>query len=133
SLWIVPYLRDVYGLSANTAALYAAAPSLALLASAPLTGFVSDRVLRRRKLPYVVLASCYFVLWLVLVATLGVLPLGGVSALLFAMGALGGAFVLTWPLGREVNPPPLAGIAGAVVNPGGCPGAAATPGRSAAR
>src|SRR5205823_6992572 len=87
---------DVYGLSARSAALYAAMPSLALLASAPLTGFVSDRVLRRRKLPYVVLASCYFVLWLVLVATLGVLPLGGVSALLFAMGALGGAFVLTW-------------------------------------
>jgi len=128
SLWIVPYLRDVYGLSARSAALYAAMPSLALLASAPLTGFVSDRVLRRRKLPYVVLASCYFVLWLVLVATLGVLPLGGVSALLFAMGALGGAFVLTWPLGREVNPPQLAGIAVAVVNLGGFLGAALTQG-----
>jgi nitrate/nitrite transporter NarK len=128
SLWIVPYLRDVYGLSARAAALYAAAPWLALLASAPLTGFVSDRVLGRRKLPYVVLASCYFALWLVLLATLGVLPLAGVSALLFAMGALGGAFVLTWPLGREVNPPQLAGIAVAVVNLGGFLGAALTQG-----
>jgi len=128
SLWVVPYLRDVYGLSARDAALYATAPSLALLGSAPLTGFVSDRVLGRRKLPYVVLASCSFALWLVLIATLGALPLGGVYALFFAMGALGAAFVLTWPLGREVNPPGLAGIAVAVVNLGGFLGAALTQG-----
>jgi len=128
SLWIVPYLRDVYGLSARDAALYATAPSLALLGSAPLTGFVSDRVLGRRKLPYVALASCSFVLWLVLITTLGVLPLGGVYALFFAMGALSAAFVLTWPLGREVNPPRLAGIAVAVVNLGGFLGAALTQG-----
>src|SRR5205814_9442003 len=88
SLWVVPYLRDVYRLSARDAALYATAPSLALLGSAPLTGFVSDRVLGRRKLPYVALASCSFVLWLVLITTLGVLPLGGVYALFFALGAL---------------------------------------------
>ena len=30
-----------------------------------------------------------------------------------------GAFVLTWPVGREVNPPHLAGVAVAVVNMGG--------------
>jgi sugar phosphate permease len=128
SLWIVPYLRDVYGLSARDAALYATAPSLALLGAAPLTGFVSDRVLGRRKLPYVVLTSGSCALWLVLIATLGVLPLGGVYALFFALGALGAAFVLTWPLGREVNPPRLAGIAVAVVNLGGFLGAALTQG-----
>src|SRR2546427_55819 len=128
SLWIVPYLRDVYGLSARDAALYATAPSLALLGSAPLTGFVSDRVLGRRKLPYVALASCSFVLWLVLITTPGVLPRRGVYALFFPMGALSAAFVLTWPLGREVNPPRLAGIAVAVVNLGGFLGGALTQG-----
>jgi nitrate/nitrite transporter NarK len=44
------------------------------------------------------------------------------------MGLVGGAFVLTWPLGREVNPPHLAGIAVAVVNLGGFLGAALTQG-----
>jgi sugar phosphate permease len=128
SLWIVPCLRDVYGLSARAAALYATAPSIALLVSAPLTGFVSDRVLGRRKLPYVVLASGSFALWVVLAATLGALPLWGVFLLLFGMGSVGAAFVLTWPLGREVNPPHLAGIAVAVVNLGGFLGAALTQG-----
>ena len=127
-LWAVPYLRDVYGLSTTHAAFYATATSLALLFSGPLTGFLSDRVVKRRKLPYTVLTACSFALWLLFVVTLGALPLGGVYALFFAMGVVGGAFVLTWPLGREVNPPHLAGIAVAVVNLGGFLGAALTQG-----
>ncbi len=127
-LWAVPYLRDVYGLSTTRAALYATATSLALLFSGPLTGFLSDRVVKRRKLPYTLLTACSFALWLLFVATLGALPLRGVYALFFAMGVVGGAFVLTWPLGREVNPPHLAGIAVAVVNLGGFLGAALTQG-----
>lgn len=127
-LWVVPYLRDIYGLSTTGAALYATATSLALLVSGPLTGFVSDRVMKRRKLPYTLLTACSLALWLLFVVTLGALPLAGVYALFFAMGMVGGAFVLTWPLGREVNPPHLAGIAVAVVNLGGFVGAALTQG-----
>jgi hypothetical protein len=49
-----------------------------------------------------------------------------VFALFFAMGIFSAAFVLTWPIGREVNPPHLAGVAVAVVNLGGFLGAALT-------
>ena len=128
SLWVVPYLRDVYGLSGESAALYATAPTLPLLVSNPLTGFFSDRVLGRRKLPFLVLASSSFSLWVVFVATLGALPLWGLYALLLGLGAVGSSFVLTWPIAREVNPPHLAGIAVAVVNLGGFLGAALTQG-----
>jgi MFS family permease len=124
--WIVPYLRDVYGLSMAEAALYATATSVALLGAGPLTGFLSDRVLRRRRLPYAVLTAAQFGFWLVFVLTLGRLPLGGLYALFFGMGVVGAAFVLIWPLGREVNPPELAGSAVAVVNMGGFVGAALT-------
>jgi nitrate/nitrite transporter NarK len=58
--------------------------------------------------------------------TAGTFPLWGVAALLFGMGAAGGAFVLTWPIAREVNPPQLAGTAVAVSNMGGFVGAALT-------
>lgn len=127
-LWSVPFLRDVYGFTTTRAALYASLPSVAMLASAPLTGYVSDHVLKRRKLPYVGLALGLFLVWLALVATLGALPLLGVCLLFFAMGIVGSAFVLTWPIGREVNPPGLAGIAVAVANLGGFVGAALTQG-----
>jgi len=124
----VPFLRDVYGLATTRAALYASLPSFALLVSAPLTGYLSDRVLHRRKLPYIVLVSGQFVVWLAFVLTLGTLPLPGVCALFVCIGIMGGAFVLTWPMGAEVNPPGLAGSAVAVTNLGGFVGAALTQG-----
>ena len=125
-LWVVPFLRDAYGLSTTAAAAYASAPSLALLVAAPLTGWVSDRVVHRRKTPYTMLTSGLVGLWVVFVLTLGSLPLWGVFALFFAMGIFSAAFVLTWPIGREVNPPELAAVAVAVVNLGGFLGAALT-------
>jgi predicted MFS family arabinose efflux permease len=125
-LWVVPYLRDVYGMTNTEAAVYAAAPSLALIVAGPLTGFLSDRVLRRRKAPYLALNVGLLLLWALFVTTLGALPVWGVYAVFLGMGAVGGAYVLTWPIGREVNPPHLAGIAVAVVNLGGFLGAALT-------
>ena len=127
--WIVPCLRDLYGVGLTAAGppRHGAVAGVAAVAG-PLTGFVSDRVLRRRRLPYTVLTAAQFVAWLLFVLTLGRLPLWGLYALLFAMGMVGAAFVLTWPLGREVNPPDLAGIAVATVNLGGFVGAALTQG-----
>ena len=127
-LWSVPFLRDVYGLPTTEAALYASLPSVALLVSGPLTGYLSDHVLHRRRLPYTVFTVGLFLAWLGLAATLGALPLPGVCLLFLLLGILGGAFVLTWPLGAEVNPPELAGSAVAVTNLGGFVGAALTQG-----
>src|SRR2546425_924872 len=118
-LWAVPFLRDVYGLTTTRAATIAAAPSIALLGAAPLTGFVSDTVLRRRKAPYVALSLGLLGVWALFVGTLGAVPLWTVGALFFGIGVFGGAFGLTWPIGPEVNPPELAGLALAVVNLGG--------------
>lgn len=127
-LWVVPYLRDVYGLSTTRAASVSAATSLALIVAAPLTGYVSDAVLRRRKLPYTTLCGGLLAVWVLFVWTLGAAPLWAVTALLFAIGVGAAAFVLTWPIGREVNPPELAGLAVAVTNLGGFVGAALTQG-----
>lgn len=127
-LWVIPYLRDVYGMATTRAALYATATSLALLVAGPLTGWLSDRVVRRRKLPYLAMTVAHLGTWTLFVLTLGAVPLGWLYALLFAMGAVGGAFVLTWPIAREVNPPDLAGVAVAVANMGGFLGAALTQG-----
>jgi MFS family permease len=64
----------------------------------------------------------------VFVATLGVLPPTMLYALLVVMGLAGGAFVLVWPIAREVNPPHLDGVAVAIANFGGFLGAALTQG-----
>lgn len=125
-LWAVPFLRDVYGLTTALAATIASGTSLALLASGPLTGFVSDSIVRRRKAPYVALSVGLLAVWIVFVGSLGEAPLPMVAALFVGVGLFGGAFVLTWPIGREVNAPELGGLAVAVVNLGGFLGAALT-------
>jgi len=125
-LWAVPFLRDVYGVTMPQAATIAATTSLALLASAPLTGFVSDSVVRRRKAPYVALSVGLLAVWLAFVGSLGAAPLWVVAALFFGVGLFAGGFVLTWPIGREVNAPELGGLAVTVVNLGGFLGAALT-------
>ena len=122
-LWAIPYLRDIYGMTRGEAASVASATTLALLGAGPLVGWCSDRF-RRRRLPYVALVVALAVNWIVFVATLGWLPVAGVTAVLFLMGTFGAAFVLVWPLGRDVNPPRLAGVAVAVVNFGGFLGVA---------
>lgn len=125
-LWGIPFLRDVYGLPIAWAATYAMATQLALLFSAPLTGYLSDRVLGRRRLPYIALCWVTLLLWGVFAFTLGRLSLGALYTLLFTLGLFAGGFVLTWPIGREVNPPHLSGVSVAVVNLGGFLGAALT-------
>src|SRR5204862_8276677 len=109
------------------AAGYASAPSLAVLVGARLAGWAAART-QRRKAPDTMLTSGVIGLWVALVLTLGALRVWGVFALCFAMGMFSAAFVLTWPIGREVNPPHLAGVAVAVVNLGGFLGAALTQG-----
>ncbi|MBI4562077.1 MAG: MFS transporter, partial [Candidatus Rokubacteria bacterium] len=127
-LWVVPFLRDVYVLTTPEAATYATASSLALLVSGPLTGYLSDRILGRRRPLYLGLCWGSLALWAIFLLTLGRLPLWLLYTLFFAMGLWGAAFVLTWPIGREVNPPQLAGVSVAVVNLGGFLGAALTQG-----
>jgi MFS family permease len=127
-LWAVPYLKDVHGLSTTRAAVYATIVPGMMLISAPLTGWLSDEVLRRRKLPYVMLAVASLVLWTVHALGAAHLPLWGIATLWVAMGVAHGCFVLTWPIGREVNPPELAGMAVATVNLGGFVGAALSQG-----
>ncbi len=127
-LWSVPFLRDVYGLTTTKAALYASLPSLALLVSAPLTGYLSDRVLHRRKLPYIVLVTGQFLVWLAFVLTLGTLPLSGVCALFVLLGVTGGAFVLDLADGRRGEPAGARGQRGGGHQPGRLRGRRAHPG-----
>lgn len=115
-LWGVPYLMEVHGFSRPAAA---AAMSLMLLGwgiGAPVVGWISDH-LHRRKLPFVV---CN-VLALTTISTLlygPELTTAGINGLLFVTGLFSGAVILLFPAVREHNDPAVAGTAMAMVNIG---------------
>jgi len=123
-LWAVPWMRDVYGLSAREAAQLVSLVGIGVVFGAPSAGFLSDRVFRARRFPYVLFTLLYTAVW----ATIAVPPGGPPRALLgplcFLVGLTASCFTLTWVLAREVNPPRFAGIATATVNAGGFLGAA---------
>jgi MFS family permease len=116
-LWGVPYLTQMYGLTRAEAARHMTAIALGLTVGSPAFGFLSDRILRRRRLTYAVAAGGYALTWLPLIAWSGGRPPAPLLLpLYFAFGFLSSGIVVTWACTREVNPPEYAGIAIGIVN-----------------
>ena len=87
-LWVVPYLREGRGLSQAVASHHASLLVLGVAAGSLVVGLLSDR-LRSRS-----------------------------YAWFFVMGLFVPAFVLTWTVAKEMNPPEHAGMAVSLVNVG---------------
>jgi sugar phosphate permease len=124
-LWGVPYLRDVYGMGPAQAANLMALASAGLVAGGPVAGVLSDRILARRRAPYLAFGAAYAALWGVFALAPGTRPPEAtLPVLTFALGFSSAGLVLTWVCATEVNPPRYAGLATAAVNTGGFVGAA---------
>ncbi len=118
-LWAVPYLMHVYGMDRLEAANYLLVASLGMVVSAPLLGHVSDRLLRRRKLPIVAMAVVTCAVWLAL--TLwdgGRPPVWALYPLFGALGFSGGTVALILTSVKESNPASLSGLAMGTANSG---------------
>ena len=109
-LWGVPYLVQVYGLSRVRAAALVSAIAVGVIAGAPLAGWISDRWLRARRLPFVVSAALYAGCWLPLVIPAWRPPLELLAPFFFVMGLTSCGLVLVWSCVREVNDPSRVGI-----------------------
>jgi MFS family permease len=113
-LWGVPYLVVAYDLPRPQAALLVSRMLVGWALGAPLGGWVSDHV-RRRKAPVVAASAVLLVLVVVLTAVPN-LPLWPLVAVIFAIGLTGGFMVITYALAREVSPPGLHGSVMGLVN-----------------
>ncbi|MBT3358633.1 MAG: MFS transporter [Rhodospirillales bacterium] len=113
-LWCVPYMMATYGLSRPAAALTATLMLVGWAIGAPLAGWVSDRM-GRRKAPMLVggiggLATLSCALYL------PGLPLIAVQGLLLIHGIFSGAMVLCFATGRENNGKHVAATSVSFVN-----------------
>jgi sugar phosphate permease len=124
-LWGVPFISQQYGLPNKDAANYVMVGSLGLLLGCPVVGYLSDRVLVRRRLPYVLFAVAYVGVWAVLCFVGGGKPpLASLYCVTFFMGFFCSGFTLSLVCTKEANPGHLAGIAMGTTNTGGFLGAA---------
>ncbi|QFY91156.1 MFS transporter [Magnetovirga frankeli] len=115
-LWGVPLLRDLHELSRDEAAQYTTLTLLAMAIGTLLSGWISDR-LGRRKVVMMTSALLYCLAWLALLW----LPwsAGWSGMLLFGLiGLTGSGFVLSYACAKEVCTPALSGMAISLVNTG---------------
>jgi len=109
-LWGVPYLTQVYGFERVRAANTIALVAIGMMVGAPVVGWLSDRWLGRRRLPFVGFLGVYAACWLPL-ALPGLRPAPTMlGPLFFLMGLSGSCLVLVWACAREVNDPGRVGI-----------------------
>lgn len=121
-IWAVPYLQDRAGLSRQAAADCLTFSLILLAVGAPLAGWLSDKM-RRRK-PLIILA-CFAsaTTWMVL-GTIHDLGYWTLTLLLAFTGLCCGPIVSTYATAKEMAPPSAAGFAVALVNTGLFAGAA---------
>ncbi len=118
--WAVVYLMQTYGLERDSAANFALIAAVGLIVGAPLVGFLSDRVLRRRRLPVLVFATIFFTSFLFLaLCGGGQPPLEALYPICFLVGLGTGAVSLVLASVGELAEPSVRGTAAGLVNMGG--------------
>lgn len=110
-LWGVPYLTQVYGMPRVRASNLLAFAALGLLIGAPLIGWLSDRVLKRRRLPLIVVIGLYVAVWAALALPGEPVPMEWLGPLCFLLGFASGAVALVFASICEVNDPRYVGVA----------------------
>ena len=109
-LWGVPYLTQVYELPRVRAANLVGLAALGLLVGAPLIGWLSDR-LRRRRLPLLVMTGLSVLTWLALVGPATPIAPALLPLVCFLIGLGSSVVVLVFAAIREVNDPRYVGVA----------------------
>jgi len=113
-LWGIPYFRHAHGLTESEANFCNSVLFLGFTIGAPLMGFISDKI-RRRKLPMLIGSSLAAVFMMIILYLPG-LNTYHLSFLMFFLGLSYSVQSLVFAVGREVSPREAAGTAIAMTN-----------------
>ncbi|MDR1776650.1 MAG: MFS transporter [Desulfovibrio sp.] len=116
SLWLGPYLQDVYGLSKQAAGNLLMMIPLAFIFCCPLSGYLSDKVFHSRKKVLLYGAMLHILAYAPLVFMTDSLGLVQMYILFLAYGATGSAFVVNYACAKETVEQKYAGTALGSIN-----------------
>lgn len=117
-VWGTSFLREVYGMSATQASSYVAYSIYGTMVGAVFTGWFSDKLGKRRP-PLVSMTVLSTLAWAILIfGNGGMLSPSFLKPLFFIIGFSATAYILSWALVKELQPPHISGIAMSVVNMG---------------
>jgi MFS family permease len=111
-LWGVPYVSQVYGVPRLEASRVTAWAVIGVVGGAVSIGWLSDRVLRQRRLPMIAGSLAYAALWCLLALPPALrLPGAWLGPVCLALGFSSGVVALTFAAVPEVNDPARPGAA----------------------
>lgn len=113
-LWGIPYLRHAHGLTEAGAHFANSLLFLGFTIGAPLAGFISD-TLKKRKPPMLIGAAGAALIMMAILYTPG-LTQHWLNALMFLLGLLYSVQAIVFAVGRELSPKEAAGTAIAMTN-----------------
>lgn len=116
SLWAGPYLQDVYGLTKQLAGNIIMMFPLGMVLGCPLSGYLSDKILKSRKKVLLIGASLHILSYIPLIFMGGSLSTAQLYMLFLWYGITGGAFVSNFACAKETVDPRFAGTAIGAVN-----------------
>lgn len=123
--WGVLYLMQTQGVARDFAGNFLLVSTIGLMLGAPLLGFLSDRVFKKRRLPLILFTALSLVSFLLLALWNGGRPpLGTLYPLCFVMGLTTGTVFITFACVGDIAQPSVRGVATGLVNTGGFVGAA---------
>ena len=118
--WAVVYLMQTYSVARDFAANFVLIAAVGQITGAPLVGFLSDRVMHRRRLPAVIFAGIFLASFLFLARWGdGRASLEALYPMCFLVGLGMGAVPLIFTLVRGLAEPSVQGTASGLVNMGG--------------
>ena len=115
--WTVVYMMQTYGLQRDLAANFIFAATVGIMVGAPGLGFLSDRILQRRRLPVVVstgVVFAAFLLWALWNG--GKPPLGVLYLLCFLIGFGNGSVFITYACIKDIVRPSVQGTSLGLLN-----------------
>lgn len=113
-LWGIPYLKSVYGLTAEQAVAISGYTFYGWIISGPIIGAFSDKV-HRRRLP-LIFFGFFAALLLCVVFYMPGINVAGLNVIFFLIGFSCGSHSLCFALGKENNPIQISGTAVAATN-----------------
>ncbi|MFT4300823.1 MAG: MFS transporter [Desulfovibrio sp.] len=116
ALWAGPYLQDVYGLSRQAAAAVLMFFPIGMTIGCPLSGYLSDKVLRSRR--SVLLYGCvlHLLAYIPFILFTSSMPTGVLYLLFLYFGISGGFFVSCFACAKEISHPAFAGTSIGALN-----------------
>jgi len=123
--WVVVYVMQTYDVQRDFATNFVLAATIGMIVGAPVAGFLSDRILQKRRLPAMIGTGSLLTSLLILALWNGGRPpLGALYPLCFFMALGLAATLINFARVRDIVQPSIRGIAFGLVNTGALLGAA---------